>query len=91
MSPGERYGLLANTQDAVIQAYFAITTQQLQNEILAMQAAMSPAAGQAAYLISGTGHVLLGAPTTQTSTGVVLSTWVAQWANGDPAWANAGP
>lgn len=89
--PGERYALLANTRDQTISTYFGITMDQLQTETLAAQAAMSPTMGQAAYVIAGTGHVLLGNPSVQTSGGVVLATWFAQWASGDAAWANAGP
>jgi hypothetical protein len=88
---GERYGLLASTRDQTISTYFVITGDQLRTETLATQAAMMPSAGQAAYVVESTGHVLLTNPNAQTSTGVVLSTWFAQWATGDAAWANAGP
>jgi predicted small secreted protein len=88
---GERYGLLANTRDQTISTYFGISMDQLQTETLAAQAAMSPSAGQAAYVLATSGHVLLTNPAVQTSDGVVLSTWIARWATGDAAWANAGP
>jgi hypothetical protein len=88
---GERYALLANTRDQTIATYFNISMDQLQTETLAVQAAMKPSEGQAAYVLATTGHVLLAMPTVQTSSGVVLSTWIAQWATGDAAWANAGP
>jgi hypothetical protein len=88
---GERYALLANTRDQTISTYFGITMDQLQTETLAAQAAMSPSAGQAAFVVAGTAHVLLGNPAQQTSTGVVLANWLTQWATGDAAWANAGP
>ncbi len=91
MPAGTRYGLLANTRDATISNYFQLTMDQLQTETLAEQSAMAPGSGQAAYLLGGTNHVLLGNPAAQTTTGVVLSTWFGQWANGDSAWANAGP
>jgi hypothetical protein len=91
MPAGARYGLLANTRDQTISTYFGLTQDQLATEILAEQAAMAPGSGQAAYLLGGTGHVLLGNPTAQTTTGVTLSTWVAQWATGDAAWGNTGP
>ncbi|HEY5926456.1 MAG TPA: pectin acetylesterase-family hydrolase [Kofleriaceae bacterium] len=89
--PGERYGLLAYTRDQTIAQYFGLTMDQLQTATLAAQAAMSPTSGQAAYVLAGSGHVLLASPTAQTSGGVVLSTWIQQWATGDAAWANAGP
>jgi len=89
MPAGARYGLLANTKDQTISSYFGITMDQLQTEVLAEQAGMT--GGQAAYLLGGTGHVLLTNPAAQTTTGIVLSTWVGQWATGDAAWANAGP
>jgi hypothetical protein len=88
---GERYALLANTRDQTIATYFNITMDQLQTETLAAQAAMKPSEGQAAFVLATTGHVLLAMPTVQTSTGVVLATWITQWASGDAAWANAGP
>jgi hypothetical protein len=88
---GERYGVLAFTRDQVISSYFGITMDVLQARTLAMQSAMSAGSGQAAYLMTGTNHVLLGSPNAQTSTGVTVSSWVAQWASGDVAWANAGP
>jgi hypothetical protein len=91
MPAGARYGLLANTRDQTISTYFGLTQDQLSTEILAEQAAMTAGSGQAAYLLGGTGHVLLGNPAAMTTTGVVLSTWVGQWATGDTAWANAGP
>lgn len=88
---GERYGLLASTRDQTIATYFGITMDQLEADTLAAQAAMSPSAGQAAYVLASSGHVLLGNLTAQTSGGVVLATWITQWATGDAAWANAGP
>ncbi len=91
MPAGERYGLLADTHDSTISTYFGLTADQLATEVLAEQAGMSPTAGQAAYLLGGTTHVLLSNPAAQTTGGVVLSTWVGQWATGDAAWANAGP
>jgi hypothetical protein len=91
MPAGARYGLLANTRDQTISTYFNLTMDQLQTETLAEQAAMTASSGQAAYLLGGTSHVLLSNPAAQTTGGVVLSTWFAQWATGDPAWANAGP
>ena len=84
-----RYGLLADTRDQVISTYFGLTMDQLATEITTMQAGLG--AGQAAYLLGGTTHVLLGMPNAMTTTGVVLSTWVNEWATGDAAWANAGP
>jgi hypothetical protein len=86
---GDRYGLLSFLDDNVISAYFGITAPQLHTALVAERGAMS--GGQAAYFLTGTTHVLLGNPAAQTSTGVVLSTWVAQWASGDSAWASTGP
>ncbi|NVB80942.1 MAG: hypothetical protein HOV81_21270 [Kofleriaceae bacterium] len=86
---GDRYGLLSNTRDQTISTYFGLTQDQLRTRLLAEQAAMS--GDQAAFLVEGTAHVLLGNLSTMTSDGQVLSTWVTQWATGDPAWANAGP
>lgn len=91
MAAGDRYGLLASTRDQTISAYFGITMDQLSTETLAAQAAMSPANGQAAFVLAATTHVLLGTPAVQTSSGLALSAWVGQWARGDAAWANAGP
>lgn len=90
MAAGERYALLANTRDQTISLYFGLTGDQIQAETLAAQAAMSPSMGQAAFVVAGTAHVLLGNPT-QTTAGVVLADWIEQWATGDAAWANAGP
>jgi len=84
-----RYGLLADTRDQVISTYFGLTMDQLQTEITTMQAGLGT--GQEAYLLGGTTHVLLGMPNATTTTGVVLSTWVNQWATGDAAWASTGP
>lgn len=89
MPAGARYGLLANTRDQTISTYFGLTMDMLQTEVLAEQAGMS--GGQAAYLLGGTGHVLLANPAAMTAGGVVLSTWVNEWMNGDAAWMNAGP
>jgi hypothetical protein len=88
-SGGDRYGLLSNLDDGVISTYFGISGGQLDTALLAERAAMS--GGQAAYFVTGTSHVLLSNPAMQTSDGVVLATWVSQWATGDSAWANAGP
>jgi Pectinacetylesterase len=88
---GDRYGLLANTHDSTISTYFGLTADQLATEITAEQAGMTAGSGQAAYLLDGTGHVLLANPAAQTSGGVVLSDWIAEWATGDGAWASVGP
>ena len=84
-----RYGLLADTRDQVISTYFGLTMDMLAAEITTMQSQLG--SGQAAYLLGGTTHVLLGMPNAMTTGGVVLSTWVNEWATGDAAWANAGP
>src|SRR5262249_23207126 len=84
-----RSGLLAHTRDQAISSYFCLTMDQLAAEITTMQSGLGT--GQAAYLLGGTTHVLLGMPNAMTTTGVVLSTWVNEWATGDSAWANAGP
>ena len=88
---GARYGLLADLRDSTISTYFGLTQAQLSTEITAEQSGMTPGSGQAAYVLDGTTHVMLTMPGAMTSTGVVMQTWVAQWASGDPAWANAGP
>jgi hypothetical protein len=88
-SNGDRYGLLSNLDDNVISTYFGLSGAQLHQELLDERAGM--AGGQAAYFVTGTSHVLLTNPAIQTSDGVVLQTWVSQWATGDSAWANAGP
>lgn len=89
MPSGTRYGLLSNTRDNVIATYFGLTQDALQSALDAEVAAMSN--GQAAFLINGTDHVLIGNPAVMTSTGVSEATWVTQWATGDPAWASVGP
>jgi hypothetical protein len=91
MPAGARYGLLANTRDQTISTYFGITMDTLQTEVLAEQAGMTGGTGQAAYVLGGTSHVLLANPAAMTTGGVVLSTWVNEWMNGDAGWMNAGP
>jgi Pectinacetylesterase len=86
--PGDRYGLLAYTRDSVIATFFGLNGDQLRSRTLAEQAAFS--GNQAAYVLEGTEHVMLGNENLQTSTNVVLKAWVAQWASG-VGWANAGP
>jgi hypothetical protein len=89
MPQGTRYGLLSNTRDNVIATYFGLSQDQLQTALTAEVAGMTN--GQAAFLINGTGHVLIGDPNTMTSTGVTEGAWVTQWATGDAAWASVGP
>lgn len=88
---GERYALLASARDEVISQYFLLSGEALATATLAAQASMHAADGQAAFVLAGTGHVLLATPTAKTSTNVQLSTWVDQWVRGDGAWTNAGP
>jgi len=89
MPQGTRYALLSNTRDNVIATYFGLTQDALQAALNAEGAAMSN--GQAAFLINGTDHVLIGNPAVMTSTGVTEQTWVTQWATGDSAWVSVGP
>jgi len=90
--PGDRYGLLAYTRDNVISIVFGIDANTLRSQTLAEQTAMAGSSSQAAFVLEGDAHVMLGnAATLQTSTGVALKTWLDQWASNDPAWANAGP
>jgi hypothetical protein len=42
-------------------------------------------------MIDNTTHTMLGAPTTMTSTGVVLRPWVEAWAAGTNAFVTTGP
>jgi len=88
---GDRYGLLSYLDDGTISTYFGLTGPQLHTAIVAEQAAMTPGSGQAAFVLTGTSHVVLGNQTASTTTGVMLQTWITQWATGDAAWANAGP
>ena len=88
---GDRYGLLSYLDDGTISTYFGLTGPQLHAAIVAEQTAMTAGSGQAAYVLTGTSHVVLGNQTASTSTGVMLQTWIGQWATGDAAWANAGP
>jgi hypothetical protein len=76
----------------VISIVLGVEAEQLRNQTLAEQTAMAGTASQAAFVLEGDTHVMLGnAATLQTSNGVALSTWISQWATNDPAWANAGP
>jgi hypothetical protein len=86
---GTRYGLLSYTRDSVISTYFGITQDQFQTALNAEVAGMGT--GQAAFLITGTSHVLIGNANLATSTNVTEATWVTQWATGDGAWASVGP
>jgi Pectinacetylesterase len=90
-SGGDRYGLLSNLDDATISTYFGLGAGQLHTELVTERSEMIAGTGQAAFFVNGTSHVLLGNPAIQTSDGVVLSTWVTQWATGDASWASAGP
>jgi hypothetical protein len=90
--PGDRYGLLAYTRDSVISIVLGIDGDTLRNQTLAEQAAMAGSTSQAAFVLEGTEHVMLGnAQNLATSNGTQLMTWIHQWASMDPAWANAGP
>lgn len=90
--PGDRYGLLAYTRDQVISIVFGIDGDTLRNRTLAEQAAMAGSTSQAAFVLEGNAHVMLGnAQALQTANGMALKTWIAQWATNDPAWTNAGP
>ncbi len=90
MRPGDRYGLLANSGDATISTFFGLTSFALASATIAEQAAMPAGSGQAAWLTTGTSHVVLANPLLVAG-GVSAQAWVARWATGDPAWANAGP
>jgi hypothetical protein len=90
--PGDRYGLLAYTHDQVISIVLGVEAETLRNQTLAEQTAMAGSSSQAAFVLEGDTHVMLGnAATLQTSNGMALTTWIDQWATNDPAWANAGP
>jgi hypothetical protein len=86
---GTRYGLLSYTRDNVISTYFGLTQDQFQTELDGEVASLGT--DQAAFLIVGTSHVLIGNPTLTTTSNVVESTWVTQWAVGDTAWTSVGP
>jgi hypothetical protein len=86
---GGRYGLLASLQDAVLGLFFGYDAGAMRAVSLPVATAMTGDA--AAFMIDNTTHTMLGAPTTMTSTGVVLRPWVEQWAAGTGAFMTAGP
>ena len=86
---GGRYGLLASLQDGVLGLYFGYDAGQMRAVSLPVATAMT--GDNAAFMIDNTTHTMLGAPTTMTSTGVVLRPWVEAWAAGTNDFVTTGP
>lgn len=87
-----RWALLMNTRDQVIGSYMGFTGPQLETQTLAIRDAMAANAGQGAFVIDGTAHVLTSAsPLPTTSNGTQLAAWLRDFAAGAPAWRTVGP
>lgn len=89
--PSDRVSLLSYEQDSVIPSYFGLTATQFQTDLNATATgAIVPAANARSFFVSGSGHVLLFAPSTLTQ-GVSLTTWLAQQIGDSAAWTSEAP
>lgn len=86
---GGRLGLIDSLQDGTLSVFFGYDAQGMRTASLAIGTAMTGT--QAAFMVDDNTHTRLGAPATQTSTGVVLRPWVEAWANGTAAFTTVGP
>lgn len=88
--PSARLGLLTYDDDAVIKQYFGYpaTAGSLVAATDALIANQYAYPNTHAFVLAGTSHTMLGQVGTLVGPGNVhLSTWIAQWATGDAAWA----
>ncbi|HEX3466755.1 MAG TPA: pectin acetylesterase-family hydrolase [Candidatus Elarobacter sp.] len=89
--PSDRVSLLSYEQDAVVAAFYSISTAQFQTDLNATVAgAIAPASNARSYLVAGNAHVMLFSPSS-VDQGVVLTTWLAQQVGDSTAWASQAP
>ncbi len=89
-SPATRIGLLTFDDDSEIESFLGYQTGQLAPALDTLTAGAFDHATTHVFELTGKGHVMLSQyDTLQTPGGTTLATWVAQWATGDAAWANA--
>lgn len=87
---GGRYALTNSLQDGVLALFFAHDATSMKAASLAVGNAMTGPM-QASFMIDDNNHTMLGSPTKQTSTNVVLRPWVEAWAIGGAAFTTVGP
>jgi len=87
--PDRRLGLLAYDNDATLTLYFNYPAGDLINATNSLLTQQYTRPHTRYFVLPGTQHVLLGGYKSLVGAGgVSLKTWVRQWAEGDPSWAN---
>ena len=86
---GGRHALTNSLQDQTLALFFGYDAAGLRAASLPIGMAMTGM--RAAFMIDNNSHTLLGASSTQTSTGVVLRPWVEAWVDGTAAFTTVGP
>jgi hypothetical protein len=89
-SPTSRYALTDSLQDGVLSLFFGYDAAGMKTVSLAAGQAFV-GTGEAAFMIDNNSHTMLNAPTTKTSTNVVLRGWVEAWGTGTAAFTTVGP
>jgi hypothetical protein len=84
--PNQRFGLVSYQYDIVISPFMDLTLTQFNTELLGLAANMDSSWTNGKYfIIAGSSHVGLLAPSTE------LMTWVSDLVTGSPSWASSKP
>jgi Pectinacetylesterase len=90
--PQDRLALLSSLQDQVIAAYFMLSADQIQSDLLmTAHDRFDPTGNARVYLVAGNQHGFLPATATTVSKNVKLETWLDALVNGGAAWASVMP
>jgi hypothetical protein len=85
-----RYALAGFLGDAIIGAYFGLSSDQVMSQLLDLRA--SAAANQKTFYLAGTQHTVIGEGAfTVASDGASFLPWVIAFEGNAPAWEHAGP
>lgn len=91
--PNSRFGLLAYTQDNVLRQFFGYDGPTFETNTYALLTSKyDPQPNAKYYLLAGSTHVMLNNLNTLSSPGgKTLNSWVTEFVNGNPGWANVKP
>jgi hypothetical protein len=90
--PADRLALLSTTRDEVIRAYVGLGPDGFRSALLRLRdERFAPLPNAAAFLVTGSGHTMLGAIDPYAAGGVALPEWLRRQVEDDPAWASVGP
>jgi hypothetical protein len=90
--PADRFSLLSWTADSTISGFYLIPVPEFTAQLLKMTSdVILPSTNARAFIVVGSHHTMLGAPTNVSQNSVFLLPWLTQQVTSDPAWSSVIP